>query len=134
MEALLEMSVSSQNVLCNRRSLISIVFGDHPDLLRFFFNHEGTDLAFKDARSTLRVAGQHFEADRYTLIRLALDIWLGTIRTKAIEIPTNLDARQIENLMIFFTLLRTINGCNCQNCRQRFERQVKSTSILRYNF
>jgi hypothetical protein len=115
---------SPQNSKCNRVNLIRFLFGDDPILLQFFFTQDQTQLNFRDRPATLRMAGRHLYIGQYTLVRLALDIWLGgTPRTKAMEIPAFLTSSQIENLTILFCVMRATKGCGCQTCKQRFGTQ-----------
>jgi len=113
-------SASPENSRCNRVNLIGYLFGADPNLMQFFFTQDQTQLNFRDRSTTLRMAARHIDIGQYTLVRLALDIWLGGIpRTKAMEIPAFLSTCQIENLTIVFAVIAANKGCSCQTCTQR---------------
>ena len=115
------LSASPQNSRCNRVNLIGYLFGADPILVQFFFTQDRTQLNFRDRSTTLRMAAKHLDIGQCTLVRLALDIWLGgTARTKAMEIPAFLTTCQIENLTIVFSVMVATKGCSCQTCTQRF--------------
>lgn len=115
------LSASPQNSRCNRVNLIGYLFGADPILMQFFFTQEQTQLNFRDRSTTLRMAARHLDIGQYTLVRLALDIWLGGIPcTKAMEIPAFLSTCQIENLAIVFSVIAATRGCGCPTCTQRF--------------
>ena len=121
-------SASPQNSRCNRVNLIGFLFGADPILLQFFFSRDQTELNFRDRSTTLRMAAGHLDIGQYTLVRLALDIWLGgTPRTKAMEIPAFLTSSQIENLTIMFCVMRATKSCSCQTCKHRFGTQCPSS-------
>jgi hypothetical protein len=124
---------SQQNSRCNRVNLIRYLFGSDPTLMPFFFNEDRTQLNFIDRPTTLRMAGRQLDMGQYTLVRLALDVWLGgDPRTKAMDIPAFLTSSQIENLTIMFCVMRATKGCNCQTCKQRFGAQCLSSTFANY--
>lgn len=106
--------------ICARLHAISHVFASSPCLLHFFFNEERTALRWGTAAATLRTANAHILDDGdVALVRVALSLWLDSRHARISDLYRGFGRGRFDDCLRAVECLAAVQGCDCQNCRQR---------------
>lgn len=86
-------------------SVIAVIFRNHPNLLRFFFEERRPRIRHKPMELRAQAAG--FSSGEQLLIRVALDVWSGSGNAKIWQLIETLDPDNMCNVLEALAKLRS---------------------------
>jgi hypothetical protein len=110
--------------VCRRHRAISLLLANDPAVLEFLLDSRRSRL--NASSGTLKREAALLSSDEELLVRIALDIWNGSGRTRLADTWRFLPDYRFESFLLALEFLgaTAYSGCHCHVCKDKHPRDV----------